>query len=216
MEFQLNTTHVPVPMGLEKETADLALQFRGKYDEFFAWVQGGETPLNELPQVQQEDLLTQLEVTTESLPDEQPGDQVENQERWYLERHDIEYFYGLARPAQIGCACPYGWVEKVNRIVDQQHAMFGVERFPRLEDKAAHMAWLLLKNQVFPDYNRGIGALAILVLLGRNEVQLQPKNEELLQFFSILDFVYKRVETEEKDEDQAIKILGEVIKGWRV
>ena len=202
-------------MGLEKETADLAQKFRQEYDEFFEWVKGGETPLYPITQEEQENILSKFEeVRVVSLTPEDIEDQPLNQQRWHLERRDIEYFYGLARPEDIGCACPYGWVEKVNRITDQQHAMFGVERFPRLEDKAAHMAWLLLKNQVFPDYNRGIGALAILVLLGRNSVELKPKHEELLLFFSILNFLYVRVETQEKDEDQAIIILGEIIKNW--
>jgi prophage maintenance system killer protein len=212
MEFHLSTTHVPIPMGLEKETAKLAQKFRQEYHEFFAWVQGGEIPLYELKDEEQEYLFVQLDRVY--VFEKDLHEQLNDQERWYLERHDIEYFYALARPADIGCACPYGWVDKVNRIMDQQYAMFGVERFTRLEDKAAHIAWLLLKNEVLPDYNRGIGALAIFILLGRNRIEIKPKTQELYHFFAVLNFLSINVDTMAKDEDQAIHILGEIIKSW--
>ena len=58
------------------------------------------------------------------------------QEKWLLSQWDIEYFYGLTRPTNVGCACPFGWLEKVEWVVDQQYPIFGAERFPDLFDKA--------------------------------------------------------------------------------
>lgn len=216
MEFHLTTSHVPFPMGLEKETAQLAQNIFQNYKDFFIWVQEGKAQSIELDETEKTEILSrlaQIKLPLEAA-DESSGGEAAAVERWLLDQHDIEYFYGLARPADIGCACPYGWVEKVNRIIDQQYPIFGAERFPRLEEKASHVVWLLFKNEVFPDVLEGIGALAMLALLGRNGIEVRPRVEDLKEYFAVQHFLLEQVEAEEKDEDQAIYLLGQFLQSW--
>lgn len=200
MGFKLNM-QVPFPMGLKPETAQLAQEVVGHYSDFFEWVQVGETPA-----ISVEEIDPYYEV--------QNNNKETVKEKWLLSKWDIEYFYGLTRPADVGCACPFDWMEKVERVVDQQYPMFGVERFPELYDKAAHMAWLIIKNQVFPDYNAGIAVLAVSVLLGRNELVIYPNEEDLKAFVTLTRLWIKKSELEPEHEDAAIKGLGNVIKTW--
>lgn len=202
MEFKLKT-QIPFPMGLEPETAQLAQEVVGCYSDFLGWVQVGETPAISVKEI---DSYEENEV--------QNNNEETVKEKWFLSQWDIEYFYGLTRPADVGCACPFNWMEKVERVVDQQYPLFGVERFPKLYDKAAHMAWLIIKNQVFPDYNAGIAVLAVFVLLGRNELVIYPNEENLKSFVTLTRLWIKKSELEPEHEDAAIKELGNVIKTW--
>lgn len=214
-------------MGLEKESAALAGELRTQYEDFFVWMQTGEKPAmdkRELPALQplreQEELIGRGAIGV-------PAAEGENSvtgtgEPWLLESWDIEYFYGLSRPADVSCACPFGWIDQVRRIVDQQYPIFGVERFPNLFAKAAHVAWLLSKNQVFPEYNAGIAALAVLVLLRRNGQQVDPSDEELKRFILTLRKFRQEVRVAEagaaenagEAEEAAIRQLGSIIQSW--
>lgn len=211
MEFKLKT-QIPFPMGLQQETAQLAQEVVGRYSDFFAWVQLGEKPAIS---VQEIDTYYALSLAQKKEEDEVYNKNEETvKEKWLLSQWDIEYFYGLTRPADVGCACPFNWMEKVERVVDQQYPIFGVERFPELYDKAAHMAWLIIKNQVFPDYNIGIAVLAVFVLLGRNELVISPSEEDLKSFVTLTRLWIQKSELEPEHEDAAIKELGNIIKTW--
>lgn len=215
MQFTLTPT-VPYPMGLERETAEMAHTLRAKYDVFFRWVQEGEvSPVSEasLPEL--------LEISSGQMNTAKPAadlgahSEASANGPWLLENWDIEYFYGLSRPADVNCACPYGWVEKVKRIIDQQYPIFGVERFPDLFAKGVHMAWLLLKNQVFPEYNGGIAALSILVLLQRNGYALEPSDEELIRFIVTLRKFIHLTDEHDAEEDSAVWQLAGIIQLWK-
>ncbi len=215
MQFILTPT-VPYPMGLERETAEMAHTLRAKYDVFFRWVQEGEvSPVSEasLPEL--------LEISSGQMNTAKPaadlGARLEASANgpWLLESWDIEYFYGLSRPADVNCACPYGWVEKVKRIVDQQYPIFGVERFPDLFAKGVHMAWLLLKNQVFPEYNGGVAALSLLVLLQRNDYSLEPSDGDLIKFTAAVRKFIQASGAHDEAEDSAIRQLAGMIQSWK-
>lgn len=200
---------VAFPMGLEKETAYLAQGLRNQYQDFFTWVQAGEIPKipdDNLPQYapNQANETSAISQTMEELT-----------EPWLLGSWDIEYFYGLSRPVDVNCACPFGWVQKVERVVDQQYPIFGVERFPDLISKAVHVAWLILKNEIFPEYNSGIAALAALVLLRRNGHQSIPTNEDLRRFITVMRMNIKKIEVDELDEDEVIRWLSMLVKAWK-
>ncbi|MHB1652868.1 MAG: hypothetical protein ACYCVD_10375 [Desulfitobacteriaceae bacterium] len=220
MEFTLSL-QVPFPQGLEKETAQMAQGLRNQYKGFLAWVQAGETPA-----VPEEDLPELKVAAPTGVGDaaEQVNDgrvelvlsnfAEEGPEPWLLGNWDIEYFYGLSRPADVSCACPFGWIQKVERVIDQQYPIFGVERFPDLSAKAAHMAWLVIKNEIFPEYNAGIASLAVLVLLKRNGYKINPTDEDLMHFIATVRKFVRSIDMEEQDEDTAIGNLGEIIKTW--
>lgn len=212
MQFTL-TPNVPYPMGLERETAEMAKALRAQYDVFFHWVQAGEVqpvPDEELPQIVETSAEPADSVQIAETDDTDVGTEVSSP--WLLEDWDIEYFYGLSRPEDVSCACPFGWVEKVKRIIDQQYPIFGVERFPDLFAKGAHVAWLLLKNRVFPEYNGGIAALSILVLLQRNGYALDPSDEDLVYFIAtVRKFIHL---LGDEAEDGAIWQLAAMIRSW--
>lgn len=210
MDFSF-ISEVPRPLGLEAETARVANEIRQKYPDFFAWVQAGEN-------------LTSLNATGEYLSATGEDGQIQKAqvpaeaqgpvgEPWLLGKADIEYFYHLARPADVGCACPYGWVEKVERVVDQQYPVFGVERFPDLWDKAAHVLWLIIKNEVFSEYNAGVGVLAALVLLERNGIAVHTHDAGL----RALVLKARALIAHDKDdlgydEDDAVRSLGSLLR----
>jgi len=203
VKFELKT-QVPFPMGLKAETAQLAQEVVEHYFDFFAWVRLGETPAIPIEEIDPRKEKNEVQNNTEETV----------KEKWLLSKWDLEYFYGLTRPAEVGCACPFGWMEKVEGVVDQQYPIFGAERFPKLYDKAAHMAWLMIKNQVFPDYNAGIAVLAVFVLLGRNELVIYPNEEDLKSFVTLTRLWIKKFDREPENEDAAIKELGNVIAAW--
>ena len=76
------------------------------------------------------------------------------------------------------------------------------------------MAWLIMKNQVFPDYNAGIAVLAVIVLLRRNEILINPDAEALKSFVTLTRLWIKKFDRETEHEDAAIKELGNVIAAW--
>lgn len=211
MEFMLKT-QIPFPIGPKPETAQLAQEVVGRYSDFFAWVRVGETPAISVQEIDPYYALSLAQKKEENEVNNKNEETVK--EKWLLSQWDIEYFYGLTRPADAGCACPFNWMEKVERVVDHQYPIFGVERFPELYDKAAHMAWLIIKNQVFPDYNVGIAVLAVIVLLGRNEILIYPNEEDLKSFVTLTRLWIKKSELEPEHEDVAIRELGSVIKTW--
>ena len=207
LEFKLRT-HVPFPMGLKLETAQLAQDVVGHYSDFFAGVQVWR------PLIPVEEIESPYFRSSSQKEEAQKKNEETVKEKWLLSKWDLEYFYGLTRPEDVGCACPFGWMEKVQRVVDQQYPIFGTERFPDLYNKAAHMAWLIIKNEVFPDYNAGIAVLAVFVLLGGNEILKNPDAEALDSFVTLTHLWIKKLDREPELEDTAIKELGNVIAGW--
>ena len=214
-------SEVPRPLGLEGETAAVAMEIRKKYSDFFAWVQAREDMSGVSDEEVQGTILAEriqgqaerIQGQAEGIQDQAGGVQGGNEEPWLLDKADIEYFYHLTRPADIGCACPYGWVEKVERLIDQQYPMFGVERFPDLYDKAAHMLWLIIKNEIFPDYNEGIAVLAALVLLKRNGITLEVNDEDMRSLIiKARSLIAQSKEDSEFDEDEAVRYLGAILR----
>lgn len=217
-------SEVPRPLGLEAETAEVAKEIRARYPGFFAWVQagaaeeagaaesGGPEPMG--TDTESGIAKGQAEEDRAGASGDQAADgALPEGEPWLLDKADVEYFYHMSRPADVGCACPYGWVEKVERVVDQQYPMFGAERFPDLYDKAAHMLWLILKHEVFSDYNAGVAALSALVLLGRNGRTVKLDDDGLRAFIlKAKSLIAKSREDLEYEEDEAISTLGAILK----
>lgn len=55
----------------------------------------------------------------------------------------------------------------------------GLDAFPSLQQKAARLAYGLVKNHPFVDGNKRIGAHAMLVFLALNGIELDYEQEEL-------------------------------------
>lgn len=59
----------------------------------------------------------------------------------------------------------------------------GVDTFPSLQQKAARLAYGLVKNHPFTDGNKRIGAHAMLVFLVLNGIELEYEQSELSDLF---------------------------------
>ena len=57
----------------------------------------------------------------------------------------------------------------------------GIELYPTIIDKAAHLGYSLIKNHAFVDGNKRIGTHAMLVFLMLNGIEVAYEDEELIQ-----------------------------------
>ena len=55
----------------------------------------------------------------------------------------------------------------------------GVDLYPTLIDKAAHLTYSLIKNHPFLDGNKRIGITAMIIFLKANGIEIACTNEEL-------------------------------------
>lgn len=55
------------------------------------------------------------------------------------------------------------------------------EQYPTVEEKAARLAFALVNNHAFVDGNKRVGMLAMLMLLGLNDVTLRYTQKELIK-----------------------------------
>ena len=58
----------------------------------------------------------------------------------------------------------------------------GSDLYPTLIDKAAHLAYSLIKNHSFLDGNKRIGVTIMIVFLKSNKLEFVCTNEELAEF----------------------------------
>ena len=57
----------------------------------------------------------------------------------------------------------------------------GIELYPTIIDKAAHLGYSLIKNHAFVDGNKRIGTHAMRVFLMLNGIEVAYEDEELIQ-----------------------------------
>ena len=57
---------------------------------------------------------------------------------------------------------------KLESIVSQQYAFFGIEQYQSLFEKAAMLLYFIAKGHCFPDGNKRVAILAAIVLLDIN------------------------------------------------
>jgi len=62
------------------------------------------------------------------------------------------------------------------------HTFAGSDLYPTLIDKAAHLAYSLIKNHSFLDGNKRIGVTIMIVFLKSNGFEFDCTNEELAEF----------------------------------
>lgn len=55
-----------------------------------------------------------------------------------------------------------------------------IEQYPTVEEKAARLAYALISNHAFVDGNKRVGALAMLMTLKLNGVELRYTQQELI------------------------------------
>jgi death-on-curing protein len=76
-----------------------------------------------------------------------------------------------------------------------QYPIFGVQRFPRLIDKASALAWWIIEGHVFNDGNKRTGMQAAIELLELNGVMTSFDTESVIEIS--LDVANGRISVEE-------------------
>lgn len=82
------------------------------------------------------------------------------------------------------CSCPdnvvnLGSLEWVLEAI--RYPLFGVDRYPALEEKAAILAWTIIKGHVFFDGNKRTGMTALIHFLRLNRYQLNVSSDEIVE-----------------------------------
>jgi len=62
-----------------------------------------------------------------------------------------------------------------------QYPLFGVDRYPTLEEKAAILAWTIIKSHVFFDGNKRTGMTALIHFIRLNRYQLNASSNEIVE-----------------------------------
>lgn len=205
---------IPLPQGMQVETAQLARQLRVQYSDFFTSASLSREDTAAAAPAMDEALSGDGELTGDG---ESAGDggSAGGGEQWLLSAGDFEYFHALVRPEGIGCACPFTWVAEAEKIIDQQYPIFGQERFPNLRDKAAHVLWLLLKTELFGPESMEVGVMAALVLLRRNGSKANPGAEDLRFLAVQADSLIRQYEGKPKEDDNDyVARIGQILRSW--
>jgi len=62
-----------------------------------------------------------------------------------------------------------------------QYPLFGVDRYPSLEEKAAILAWTIIKSHVFFDGNKRTGMTALIHFVRLNRYRLNVTPDEIVE-----------------------------------
>ena len=62
-----------------------------------------------------------------------------------------------------------------------QYPLFGVDRYPSLEEKAATLAWIIISRHVFYDGNKRTGMSAMIIFLEANGYLFQAPDDEIIE-----------------------------------
>lgn len=62
-----------------------------------------------------------------------------------------------------------------------QHPLFGVDHYPTLADKAAVLAWTIIRKHVFHDGCKRTGMSALAAFLGENGYELDATSDEIVE-----------------------------------
>jgi death-on-curing protein len=61
------------------------------------------------------------------------------------------------------------------------HTFGGIDLYPSLIDKAAHLVFSLIKNHPFLDGNKRVGVTVMIIFLKSNGIEIDCTNEELVE-----------------------------------
>ena len=67
-------------------------------------------------------------------------------------------------------------------VVDAiRYPLFGVDRYPTIEEKAAQLAWVIIDGHVFHDGNKRTGMSVMIAFLKANGYVLRASSDELVE-----------------------------------
>ena len=87
----------------------------------------------------------------------------------------------------------------------------GSELYPSLEEKAAHLLYLIIKDHPFVDGNKRIASLLFVYFLDRNKYLERPNGERKINDNALVALALLIAESNPKDKDILIKIITNLL-----
>jgi len=89
----------------------------------------------------------------------------------------------------------------------------GVEVYPSLEEKAAHLLYFLVKNHAFVDGNKRIAAALFLWFLERNRVLIQADGKPLVSNATLVAVTLMIAASRPEEKDVLVRIVTHLLAG---
>lgn len=87
----------------------------------------------------------------------------------------------------------------------------GVELYPSIEEKAAHLLYFIIKNHSFTDGNKRIAALIFVWFLERNNVLYKPDGSKRLADNALVALTLMIAESSPTEKDMMVKVVVSLI-----
>ncbi len=87
----------------------------------------------------------------------------------------------------------------------------GSELYPSLEEKAAHLLYLIIKDHPFVDGNKRIASILFVYFLDRNKYLHRPNGERKINDNALVALALLIAESNPKDKDILIKIITNLL-----
>ena len=87
----------------------------------------------------------------------------------------------------------------------------GNELYPSLEEKSAHLLYLIIKDHPFVDGNKRIASLLFVYFLDRNKYLERPNGERKINDNALVALALLIAESDAKDKDVLIKIITNLL-----
>ena len=96
--------------------------------------------------------------------------------------------------------------------VNQLYQTFdGQELYPTLEEKAAMLLYMIVKNHSFVDGNKRIAASCFLYFLNRNKMLYNKTNEPVIDSATLFSLTLLIAESNPKDKDVVIPVVISIL-----
>ena len=90
----------------------------------------------------------------------------------------------------------------------------GNELYPSLEEKSAHLLYLIIKDHPFVYGNKRIASLLFVYFLERNKYLERPNGEPKINDNALVALALLIAESAAKDKDILIKIITNLLNDW--
>lgn len=87
----------------------------------------------------------------------------------------------------------------------------GVELYPSVEEKAAHLLYFIIKNHSFTDGNKRIAALIFVWFLERNNVLYKPNGSKRLADNALVALTLMIAESNPSEKDMMVKVVVSLV-----
>lgn len=91
----------------------------------------------------------------------------------------------------------------------------GVELYPGLEEKAAHLLYFLVKNHAFVDGNKRIAAALFLWFLERNSVLVNKDGERIISDAALVAMTLMIAESKPEEKEILVRIISHLLNDKR-